>query len=63
MMNINAEKEHIQEFVARGNYHAAYNIALSDMNDCRKHENQNGVNEFIDVIKTIVDALDSEFRK
>lgn len=62
-MDIESEKQHIQKFVDKGNYHAAYNIALSDMNDCRKHENQSGVNEFIDVIKSIVDALESEFRQ
>jgi len=61
-MNIESEKQHILEFVDKGNYHAAYNIALSDMNACRKHENQSGVNEFIDVIKSIVDALESDFR-
>jgi len=63
MMNIEAEKQHIQEFVTKGNYHAAYNIALSDMNDRRKHEDQAGVNQFIDVIKSIVDALETDFRK
>ena len=31
-MNIELEAERINEFVKKGNYHAAYNIALSNRN-------------------------------
>jgi len=62
-MNIEAETEKIQAFVQRGNYHAAYNIALSGLNACRRIDNHNqaGVDSFIEVIRDIVDALDGEF--
>jgi len=60
-MNIEAETEKIQAFVQRGNYHAAYNIALSGLNACRRIDNQAGVDSFIEVIRDIVDALDGEF--
>lgn len=60
-MNIEAETEKIQAFVQRGNYHAAYNIALSGLNACRRVDNQTGVDCFIEIIRGIVDALDDEF--
>jgi len=34
-MNIESEKSRVQAFVDKGNYHAAINIALSAMNECR----------------------------
>ena len=60
-MNIEQEAEEIQRFVDRGNYHAAYNIALSGLNACRREQNQDGVDEFIKIIRGIVDALAAEF--
>ena len=60
-MNIEAEAERIQDFVDRGNYHAAYNIALSGLNGCRRSADQEGVDRFIDIIKDIVDSLAREF--
>ena len=62
-MDKDAETERIREFVRGGNYHAAYNIALSAMNACRKHQDQTGVDHFIGVIREVVDALDGEFGK
>ena len=61
VMDIAAETHRIQQFVERGNYHAAYNIALSALNDRRKHQDQSGVDHFIVQIRAIVDALDDEF--
>ena len=60
-MDIEAEAAYIQSFVDKGNYHAAYNIALSGMNACRRENNQQGVDRFIIIIRQIVDALAAEF--
>ncbi len=56
-MDIEAETRHIQQFVEQGNFHAAYNIALSALNDRRKHRDQSGIDHFIGVIRSVVDAL------
>jgi len=60
-MNIELEAERINEFVQKGNYHAAYNIALSGMNACRRENNQDGIDKFIKLIRGVVDSLAAEF--
>lgn len=60
-MDIEAETIEIQNFVDRGNYHAAYNIALSALNACRRENDQAGVDHFIGVIRGIVDSLAAAF--
>ena len=60
-MDIDLEVERIDECVQNGNYHAAYNIALSGMNACRKEKNQGGIDRFIDIIRGVVDSLAAEF--
>lgn len=60
-MDIEAEKESINRHLDKGNYHAAINLAISAMNDCRKNKDQAGVDEFIDLIRGIVNKLDQEF--
>ena len=60
-MDIETEAQRVAEFVQRGNYHAAYNIALSGLNACRRENDQAGVDRFIAIIREIVDALASEF--
>lgn len=60
-MSIEAETERIQQFVDRGNYHAAYNIALSGLNECRRNNDQAGIDRFIEIIRGIVDSLAAEF--
>ncbi len=60
-MNIEAETKRIHDFVARGNYHAAYNIALSGLNACRRANDQAGTDLFIEVIRGVVDSLAKEF--
>jgi hypothetical protein len=60
-MNIEAEIKRIQDFVDKGNYHAAINIALSGLNECRRNKDQAGVDTFIDIIKGVVNTLAEEF--
>ncbi len=60
-MDIENETKEIQSFVDKGNYHAAYNIALSALNACRRENDQAGIDHFIGVIRGIVDALADEF--
>jgi hypothetical protein len=60
-MDIEAEAEKVQDFVDKGNYHAAYNIALSGLNACHRNNDQAGTDRFIDIIKAVVDALAAEF--
>ncbi len=60
-MDLEPQRRQIHEFVERGNYHAAYNIALSALNACRRENDQAGVDTCIDMIRGIVDALAREF--
>lgn len=60
-MDIESEVKRVREFVDGGNYHAAYNIALSALNACRREQDQAGVERFIELIRDIVDALAAEF--
>ena len=60
-MNIEQQAENIRHFVDRGNYHAAYNIALSGLNACRRDNDQVGVDRFLEIIRGIVDSLVAEF--
>ena len=60
-MDVKSEKDKIQSFVDRGNYHAAINLSISAMNECRRNDNQPGVDTFLDVIKTIVQTMADEF--
>lgn len=60
-MDIESEALRIQEFVDKGNYHAAINISISALNECRRIEEQVGVDKFIGIIKGIVNTMDEEF--
>lgn len=60
-MNNEAEIKRIHDFVDKGNYHAAINIALSALNECRRNKDQTGVDRFIDIIRGIVQTLASQF--
>ena len=60
-MTFETEAERVREFVRDGNYHAAYNIALSAMNACRRDGDQSGVDACIALIREIVDSLADEF--
>lgn len=60
-MAIEEEAKRVQDFVDKGNYHAAYNIALSGLNACRRHNDQAGINRFLDIIRAVIDSLAAEF--
>jgi hypothetical protein len=60
-MDIELEAGKVQNFVDKGNYHAAYNIALSGLNACRRDNDQAGIDRFIDIIRAVVDSLAVEF--
>lgn len=60
-MDSNTEIDRVQEFVDKGNYHAAINIAISAMNDCRKHENQQGIDTFIEIMRGIINTMAGKF--
>lgn len=60
-MDIEEESRRVQGFVQRGNYHAALNIALSAMNECRRTGQQDGIDHFIGIMKDIVQNLHEEF--
>ena len=60
-MDIEAEKQNIQKHIDKGNYHAGINLAISAMNECRRTEDQRGVDIFIDFIKGIVNTMEKEF--
>ncbi|MCW9023399.1 MAG: hypothetical protein OQK73_01840 [Gammaproteobacteria bacterium] len=60
-MDIQSESERIKAFVEKGNYHAAINLALSGMNECRRRDDQMGVDHFLIVIKDITGKLINEF--
>ena len=60
-MDIESETKTIQEFVDKGNYHAAMNITISALNACRRNKNQTGVDMFLGVIKGIANTMADEF--
>ena len=59
--DLEEEKKRIGQFVTDGNYHAAINIALSCLNECRRNDNQPGVDDFLGVISAITDTLAEAF--
>lgn len=60
-MDIESETHRIQEFVDKGNFHVAINIAISALNECRRIEDQGGIDKFIAIIRGIVNTMDDEF--
>ena len=56
-----SDVDRVEQFVRGGNYHAALNIALSCLNECRRNEDQEGVDTFLGVIEGIADTLALEF--
>ena len=59
--SVATQKRAIQKHVDKGNYHAGINLAISAMNECRRNEDQAGVDIFLDFIKGIVATMADEF--
>ena len=60
-MDIESETKIIQQFVDKGNFHAAMNISISALNECRRNKNQSGIDTFLDVIKGIANTMAEVF--
>jgi hypothetical protein len=60
-MDNESQADKVQKFVQSGNYHAALNIALSGLNECRKNDDQAGVDTCLGIIAGIVRTLAHEF--
>lgn len=60
-MDVASETKTIQEFVDKGNYHAAMNIAISALNESRRINNQVDINTFLDIIKGIANTMAEEY--
>lgn len=60
-MDIQSELDRIDSFVERGNYHAAMNLAISALNECRRQEDQLGVDTLLRLIHDIAMTMTSEF--
>jgi len=60
-MDIKSYQQEVQAFVDRGNYHAAYNVALSGLNACRKAHDQAGIDQCLGVIEGVIQQLVQAF--
>ena len=60
-MDIESELVTIEDFVRKGNFHAAINISISALNECRRNNDQSGVDRFLDEIKSIHQKMVDEF--
>ena len=60
-MDIKSEIKSIQEFVVKGNYHAAMNIAISALNEGRRNKDQAAIDTFLNVISGIADTMTKKF--
>jgi hypothetical protein len=60
-MDTKSYTDKIQMHVKDGNYHAALNLALSGLNECRRNDDQTGVDNFLGIIKDITQTLVNEF--
>ena len=58
---MDSQATEVRGFVEQGNYHAALNIALSALNECRRNNDQAGVDRFLDLIQDVVHTLALEF--
>ena len=60
-MDIESYTDRIQSFVNDGNYHAAFNIAISGLNECRRDNDQLCINKFLSIISGISLVMAHEF--
>lgn len=60
-MDSEPDTDKIQSFIEAGNYHAAFNIAISALNACRRNNDQPCIDRYLAIIKGIVQAMENEF--
>ena len=60
-MNTKSYVDKIQIHLKEGNYHAAFTLAISGLNEYRRNNDQTGVDNFLDIIKDITQTLATEF--
>ena len=60
-MSINEETERIRGFVDRENFHAAINLAISALNECRRNTDDSGIRHYMEVIKGIVETMEKRY--
>lgn len=60
-MDIVGYTDETRGFVEEGNYHAALNIALSGLNECRRNGYHVCADKFVGIIKDIALTLEREF--
>ena len=60
-MDIVGYTDETRGFVEEGNYHAALNIALPGLNECRRNGYHVCVDKFVGIIKDIALTLEREF--
>ncbi|MBA3017815.1 hypothetical protein KKG29_05935 [Patescibacteria group bacterium] len=60
-MDIESYTDKIQSFVNIGNFHAAVNIAISGLNECRRNNDQLCINKFLSIISGISLKMAHEF--
>ena len=60
-MDIDSEKDKINFHIVKGNYHAAINLAISALNECRRNNDQSSIDTFLDILSDIVQIMTDEF--
>ena len=60
-MNFESYTDKIGKFVEEGNCHAAFNIAISGLNECRGNNDQLCVDKFLRLIKGVSFMLAQEY--
>ena len=60
-MDNESEIDRIQSFVESGNFHAAINIAISALNECRRNNDQACADKFLRFINNISITMAREF--
>ena len=60
-MDISSYTDQIQKFILIRNYHAAVNIAISGLNDCRRNDDSAGIDNFVSIIKGISLTIANEY--
>lgn len=60
-MENESEIDRIQTFVESGNFHAAINIAISALNECRRNNDQESADQYLRIINNISITMVREF--